>query len=69
MAMVVENKQHINDMHPGGWRFIYPYNSLRRRITEAWWVLAGKQSLHKAYQAGYDQHTMDESARRARGGR
>lgn len=54
--------------HPGGWRHIWPYDSLRRRIIEAWWVLTGKQSLHAAYQSGYDRHIMDESARRARGG-
>jgi len=55
--------------HPGGWPRIYPYDTLWRRAREAWWVLRGHWSLHRAWQAGYDQHIMDDSMRRARGGR
>jgi hypothetical protein len=35
---------------------------------EAWWVLTGRFTLHRAWQNGYDQHIKDESARRAQGG-
>lgn len=56
------------DIHRGGWRRIYPYDGLRARLAEAWWVLTGRHRLHAAYQDGYDDHTRDESLRRANGG-
>jgi hypothetical protein len=55
--------------HPGGWRSIYPYDSIKRRLIEAWWIVSGQWSLHRAWQRGYDQHAQDESLRRARGGK
>jgi hypothetical protein len=55
--------------HPGGWP-IYrrPNWEWRQRLVEAWLVIVGRHSLHRAWQRGYDQHIMDESARRANGG-
>lgn len=61
--------QHKPTHHPGGWPRIWPYDTLRRRVREAWWVLQGRWSLHQAWQRGYDQHAMDEGLRRARGGK
>lgn len=51
-----------NAMHPGGWkRFVrFP------RIYEAWLILSGRFSLHRSWQAGYDQHILDDSARRTK---
>lgn len=63
------SEQHIEKLHPGGWPRIWPYDSFTRRIREAWWVLTDQWSLHRAWQKGYDDHTRDESARRARGGK
>jgi hypothetical protein len=50
------------------WR-IYPYDALKRRLIEAWWILRDKHSLNRAWQEGYDCHGEEESARRACGGR
>jgi hypothetical protein len=61
--------QHVETTHPGGWPRIHPYNGFWRRLCEAWWILRGNRSLHRAWQAGYDQHIRDDSARRARGGK
>lgn len=61
-------RQHIERVHPGGWPRLYPYEGFRARLTEAWWVLTSRYTLHRAWQRGYDQHAMDESARRAHGG-
>lgn len=49
--------------HPGGWK------RGRGRFYEVWLILTGRFTLHKAWQNGYDQHTRDESARRAKGGK
>jgi hypothetical protein len=38
------------------------------RIRDAWRCLRGKDSIHRAWQRGYDAHIVQESARRARGG-
>lgn len=62
-------KQACPRNHPGGWRSIYPYDSVKRRLIEAWWIVSGQWSLHRAWQRGYDQHAQDESLRRARGGK
>jgi hypothetical protein len=35
---------------------------------DIWLIARGKCTLHRAFQCGYDQHIMDERARRARGG-
>ncbi len=61
--------------HPLGYRrwhirwlgkiYVHPL----QRVRELWWILIGKHTLHSAWQRGYDQHIMDESARRANGGR
>ena len=61
--------QNIERDHPGGWPRIWPSNSWRARLAEAWWTLTGRFTLHRAWQAGYDRHIQDESARRANGGR
>lgn len=61
-------QQHREAMHPGGWPRITNYDSLWRRLREAWWILTDQQSLHRAWQSGYNRHIQDESARRARGG-
>ena len=53
--------------HPGGWTNYR--GSFFGRLYEAVLILRGKHSLHRAWQKGYDQHTMDESARCARGGK
>jgi len=37
----------------------------RSRLYDAWLILTGQITLHMAWQAGYDEHTMDESTRRA----
>ncbi|KRQ11905.1 hypothetical protein AOQ73_05720 [Bradyrhizobium pachyrhizi] len=55
--------------HPGGWPHIHPYDGWRARISEAWWVLTGRFTLHRAWQKGYDEHIRDDSARRAAGGK
>ena len=39
-----------------------------QRWIEAWWVLTGQWTLHRAWQNGYDDHAVDEAARRMRGG-
>lgn len=62
-------RQHIETTHSGGWPRIFPYDGWRARLAESWWVLTGRFTLHRAWQSGYDQHTRDESARRANGGR
>lgn len=67
--LIVASEQQQRTQQPGGWPRVYPYNTFARRIREAWWVLTGQWSLHVAWQNGYDQHIMDESARRANGGR
>jgi hypothetical protein len=65
--MTTQAQQHCETHHPGGWPRIYPYDGLWRRLREAWWILSNQQSLHRAWQSGYDCHIQDESARRARG--
>lgn len=61
-------------MHPGGWprakwcRSPF-WHEFFARTNDLWLVFSGKQSLHRAWQRGYDQHIMDDSARRARGGK
>jgi hypothetical protein len=70
--MVDKHLQQINEPHPLGfhiWRNGGGWPSIRQNVREAWWCLTGKWSLHRAWQKGYDQHIMDESARRARGGK
>lgn len=53
--------------HPGGW---HNYRgSFFGRLYEAVLIITGRQSLHRAWQTGYDQHIRDESLRRARGGK
>lgn len=37
-------------------------------VLDAWLCLTRRASLHRAWQAGYDDHIRDDSARRARGG-
>lgn len=57
--------------HPLGyrrWDLRKPWKRGLHRFRECWWVLTGRYSLHIAWQRGYEQHIMDESARRARGG-
>lgn len=56
-------KQHIESMHRGGWPRTWNYDSYWRRVREAWWILTGYQSLHRAWQSGYDCHIRDESSR------
>lgn len=46
-------------IHPGGW------GRRAGRLRQAWWVLVGKFSLHRAWQKGYDDHIVAESKRRA----
>lgn len=50
--------------HPGGWQNYR--GTFFGRLYEACLILCGSHSLHRAWQRGYDQHIMDESARRAR---
>lgn len=52
--------------HPGGWT--RRRSQVLQRLQDAWLCLTGRHSLHRAWQTGYDQHAMDDSARRARGG-
>lgn len=59
--------QFIEKTHPGGWPRIHPYDGALARIREAWWVLTGRFTLHRAWQRGYDQHISDEGLRRSRG--
>lgn len=59
-------RQHVERTHSGGWPRIHPYDGWRARLAEAWWTLTGRFTLHRAWQNGYDQHIMDESARRAK---
>lgn len=60
-------KQQPPISHPGGWKH---HSTLTfPRLYEAWLVLTGKWSLHRAWQRGYDQHIQDDSLRRSRGGR
>lgn len=54
-------------IHPGGWKNYR--GSFFGRLYEAALILRGKHSLHRAWQAGHDQCVMDDSARRARGGK
>lgn len=61
-------KQHIETMHRGGWPRIWNYDTYWRRVREAWWILTGYQSLHRAWQKGYDCHAQDESLRLSRVG-
>ncbi len=56
-------QQVPDDTHPGGWP------RRHSRLREAWWIITGQRSLHRAWQRGYDQHAQDESLRRARGGK
>lgn len=56
-------RQRLKTHHPGGWPRIRPYDTLRRRIREAWWVLKGSWSLHYAWQRGYDLGHADEYRR------
>jgi hypothetical protein len=63
-----DNKQYISTHHPGGWPRIWNYDSFWRRVREAWWILTDRQSLHRAWQSGYDQHIRDDAERRARSG-
>jgi hypothetical protein len=39
------------------------------RWLEAWWIVTGKWSLHRAWQAGKDKGHTDEIQRTLRGGR
>lgn len=56
----ISMSQRLSPKHPGGWPREYS------RLREAWWVLTGQWSLHRAWQRGYDQHTSDDSLRRSR---
>ena len=51
--------------HSGGWPSRWGW---RAWMQDVWLVVTKQQSLHCAFQRGYDQHIIDESARRARGG-
>jgi hypothetical protein len=60
MSNNLRGLQYIEKMHPGGWRRVYNYDSIWRRILEAWWVLSGKHSLHAAWQSGYDYNGREK---------
>lgn len=50
----------------GGWRMkISPrgYPVWWHRWLEAWWIVTGKWSLHRAWQAGKDRGHLDEMMR------
>lgn len=49
------------------WRF-KPLYSFVAATMDIWLIITGRLTLHRAWQAGYDQHIRDECARRARGG-
>ncbi len=53
-------------VHPGGWHH-YPMLTRRQRalqrVREAWWILTGKHSLHRAWQIGHDQGIAHEYQR------
>lgn len=56
------SQQHVEINHSGGWP------RKHNRWQEAWWVLTGRFTLHKAWQAGYDhrsQHNMAAAIRTA----
>lgn len=47
----------------------FGYRRQASKLHECWLILTGRISLHRAWQAGYDDHIREESARRAMGGR
>jgi hypothetical protein len=58
-------------IHPLGFRQRYSTALGRfvQRLLEAWWVLTGRWTLHRAWQAGHDHGTSMEQQRQLRGGR
>lgn len=52
--------------HPGNWPR-YPmmtrWQRARQRVREAWWILTGRHSLHRAWQFGHDQGIQFEYRR------
>lgn len=50
-------------IHPGGWpryRMLTRRQRAVQRLREAWWILIGRHSLHRAWQVGHDQGCMHE---------
>lgn len=66
IVSVPRGQQSSERRHSGGWPRIHPYDGWRARAAEAWWVLTGRFTLHRAWQTGYDQHIQDEGVRRSR---
>lgn len=53
-------------MHPLGFdikRGINGWPLFSHQVREAWWILTGKWSLHRAWQKGYDDHASAEFGR------
>lgn len=58
--------QQIRPLHPLGfhiWRDKRGWVRWSQRIREAWWILTGKWSLHRAWQVGCDQGSLAEYKR------
>lgn len=47
----------LDRSHPGGFLIIRDRHGWPRfqRLLEAWWILTGKWSLHRAWQKGHDR--------------
>lgn len=51
------------------WPRRYRYDTIWRRLYEAWRILRGRISIHQAWQGGYDAGTLMEQMRQLRGGK
>lgn len=55
--------QQIEALRGCGWPRARRYDTLWRRVCEAWWILTDRQSLHRAWQCGFDEGHRDEYRR------
>lgn len=65
-------RQAPSPPHPGGFRIYRDRSGTPRwfqRFVEAWWIVTGRWSLHRAWQNGLDYGSMQEWRRMRAGGK
>lgn len=71
-ALRQQEVHQVCEPHPLGfhiWRDRRGWPRFGQRLREAWWIITGEWSLHRAWQKGHDHGHVQEVARQMRGGR